>query len=553
MTNWIKSDVVVSSLTLFSRDGRMLVSVFKDETGEVRNFLPTSNSGLELSDENLAALTDLNEYSFAEFLESKKITLVTISKVFATSGRHVGYIEQILDLDRNFLARIKDRMKLETFFMKPGGPVVVASHPDFSLYPRTYFSDMTAKEKEPAFELNVRNVPYVFLIYPMTWGETSFHLGLGASKVEAKEVLQNVNYAFYTVVGAVILLLILTVFVASNWLLKPLYELVNAIQNFQEGDTPVEIPIKNETEVGLLTESFNDMSFRIHQARQELQKKITELEKTNDDLKETQAKLVHSAKMASLGQLVAGVAHELNNPIGFIYSNMAHLRDYSSRLLDFADIVEKDPKVAKKMRAEMEIDYIHDDLPKLITSCEDGAKRIKDIVLGLRTFSRLEEAKVKEVDIHEGLDNTLNLLAGEIKNRIQVHREYGEIPAVSCNPSQINQVFMNILSNAVQAIEGNGEIWLYTKVRDNFNGQRAVEISIQDSGKGMPKAVLEKIFDPFFTTKPVGQGTGLGLSISYGIIQNHGGEIQVETDPGVGTEFRITLPLRPPVGIAPSH
>jgi two-component system NtrC family sensor kinase len=178
----------------------------------------------------------------------------------------------------------------------------------------------------------------------------------------------------------------------------------------------------------------------------------------------------------------------------------------------------------------------------LISSCEDGARRTRDIVLGLRNFSRLEEAKLKEIDLHEALDNTLNLLSGELKNRIQVHKNYGKLPLVSCYASQINQVFMNILSNAAQAIEGSGNIWILTKSFSGQNGKEMVSISIQDSGKGMSSQVMEKIFDPFFSTKGVGQGTGLGLSISYGIIENHGGDIQVKSQLGIGTEFIITIP-----------
>ncbi len=542
-TPWMKSDFS-SSLTFFNRDGRMLISLFKDEAGDVRHFTPAPSSSIYLSDQNLQKLKQNNESLFAEFSDTGKLSLIVTAKAYAATGRHVGYIEQIIDLDKNFLNKLKERLKLELFFMRPEGQIVTASHADFSLYPKNYFVEYVNGQKEPFFDLNIRNNPYGFLIYPMNWGESKFFLGLGASKVEAREVLKNVNYAFYTVVGTVILLLIVTIVVTSNVVLKPLYELVDGIQNIHDSDKPVEIPIKNDTEIGLLTENFNEMSRRIIQARSELKNKISELETTNLDLKEAQAKLVHAAKMASLGQLVAGVAHELNNPIGFIYSNMAHLRDYANRLTQFAQIAEKSPEETAKKREELEIDYILDDLPKLIASCEDGARRIKDIVLGLRNFSRLEEAKLKEVDLHEGLDNTINLLSGETKNRIEIHKEYGDLSKVTCYASQINQVFMNILSNAVQAIDGSGHIWVKTSLGKDAKGVECACIKIQDSGKGIPAATLEKVFDPFFTTKTVGQGTGLGLSITYGIVQSHGGDIQVQSEVGKGTEFTILLPLR---------
>ena len=352
------------------------------------------------------------------------------------------------------------------------------------------------------------------------------------------------NYAFYSVVGAVIVFLIVTILIASRTILRPLSDLVEAIQNVQSSDRPLEIPIKSDTEIGLLTDSFNHMARNIVQARSDLKRKINKLELANQELKDTQAKLVHSSKMVSLGQLVAGVAHELNNPIGFIYSNMAHLQEYAQKLIQLAEVAEKDPVALQKLKGEYDIEYIKKDLPKLIASCQDGARRTRDIVLGLRNFSRLDEAKLKEVDINQALDETLNLLAGELKNRIQVHKDYGQIPVVMCFASQLNQVFMNVLSNAAQAIEGNGNIWLSTKSFKKQDQSQWVTVSVQDSGKGMPPAVVEKIFDPFFSTKPVGQGTGLGLSISYGIIQAHGGEIQVKSQEGIGTEFLIHVPVK---------
>src|SRR6185312_15702874 len=198
---------------------------------------------------------------------------------------------------------------------------------------------------------------------------------------------------------------------------------------------------------GLLAEGFNDLSRRTFESQKALKDKIQELEKANNEIRDTQAKLVHTAKMASLGQLVAGVAHELNNPIGFIYSNMSHLRDYSQKLVHLINVAEKSPAELKKEKEKADLAYIEKDLPKLISSCEDGARRTRDIVLGLRNFSRLEEAQLKEVDLSEAIDNTLNLLSGEIKNRIQIHKTYEPTPQILGYVSQINQVIMNILSN----------------------------------------------------------------------------------------------------------
>lgn len=542
---WLRQDFT-SSLTFFGRDARMIVSVFKDEKGEVRNFAPAGQA-VFLNNRYVEMFRNQKEVGSVEFTEQHKTSLLLISRVTNSAGKIVGYFEQIIDLDKGFMNRLKSRMKLEVMFFKESGQLMMASHPDFYLYKKDFFEPYFKPGRDPFFDLNIRAMPYGFLVAPLEWDSAKLFVALGASKSEAKEVLKNVNFAFVSVVVVIIGLLFITILVASNWVLKPLYELVEALQRFETTETSAEIPVKNDTEIGLLTASFNEMSRRISQARTDLKKKIFELEGANQELKDTQAKLVHSAKMISLGQLVAGVAHELNNPIGFISSNMTHLRDYSEKLVKLVETAETNPSALPAMKAELEYDYIVQDMPKLIASCEDGARRTKDIVLGLRNFSRLEEAKLKEIDIHESLDTTLNLLAGEIKNRVQIHKQYEPIPHVACYASQINQVLMNILSNALQAIEGPGHIWISTVVlRGTGDKNGKVQVSIQDSGKGMSAEVLEKIFDPFFTTKGVGQGTGLGLSISYGILQSHGGEIQVRSEVGVGTEFTVIIPVYPP-------
>lgn len=548
-SQWIKSENS-TSLTFFDREGQMLVSVFKDDKENVRSFVPGQDA-VFLSAKYMAQVKNQKEIALAEFGDNQKLNLILISRVTGASGRTVGFLEQIIDIDKVFVKKMKNRLKLEMIVYNDKGQVVVASHPDFYLYKKDFFKKYFKPGEDSFFDLNIRANPYGFLIYPINWGITKFYIALGASKSEAKAVLKNVNYAFMTVVGAVVLLLILTIVVTSNWVLKPLYDLVEALQSFESQEQAVTIPVKNDTEIGLLTESFNEMSKKIWQARSDLRKKITELEAANKELKETQTKLVHSAKMVSLGQLVAGVAHELNNPIGFIYSNMTHLKEYSEKLIQLAEVAEKNPEKLSGLKDEYEFDYIVKDLPKLVASCQDGARRTRDIVLGLRNFSRLEEAKLQEIDVQQSLDTTLNLLQGEIKNRIEIHRQYEPTPLVHCYASQINQVFMNILSNAVQAIEGPGHIWISTtalkEYKDSKDRRGWVQISIQDSGKGMSPDVMEKIFDPFFTTKGVGQGTGLGLSISYGIIQNHGGEIQARSEVGVGTEFIVIIPVFPPI------
>ena len=283
----------------------------------------------------------------------------------------------------------------------------------------------------------------------------------------------------------------------------------------------------------------------------DLEEKNRKLRQLYSDLKNAQLQLIQSEKMASLGQLVAGIAHELNNPISYIYANMKELENYIgaidrllkvlTRQANQPDFRERLEETLREIRRHYDLDFIQEDIGKLIRESIEGSQRVKQVVQNLRNFSRLDEAEFKAVDLHEGIESTLSLLRNEMKNRIAVHRQFGKLPEVFCHPGHLNQVFMNLLLNAVQAIEGKGNIWIRTELR----GEEVV-IEIRDDGRGIPPEVREKIFDPFFTTKPVGQGTGLGLSISYNIVKEHGGRIEVESAPGQGTTFRIFLPVQPP-------
>lgn len=278
----------------------------------------------------------------------------------------------------------------------------------------------------------------------------------------------------------------------------------------------------------------------------ELYKSYHEIQKTHQELKATQVQLLHSAKMSSLGQLVAGVAHELNNPLSFVYGNLHFLKEYANNVKEALQALvglnfshSEDLEKIKKLREEFSLDYILADLDEVVKGCYEGAQRAKEIVQDLRTFSRSDEAEAKRIDIHQTMNTTLKFLGKTYKNKITLHLDYGDIPKIECYAGQLNQVFMNILSNAADAIQGKGDVWISTRLLDEW-----VEIKIKDNGIGIPSEHLDKIFDPFFTTKEVGKGTGLGLSISYGIIQKHGGNIQVDSQVGVGTTVTIQLPMK---------
>ncbi|MDD5389197.1 MAG: ATP-binding protein [Gallionellaceae bacterium] len=266
-------------------------------------------------------------------------------------------------------------------------------------------------------------------------------------------------------------------------------------------------------------------------------------------LEEAHNQLLQSEKMASIGQLAAGVAHEINNPIGYVGSNLSTLRGYVDRLLNvlaaFEAIERELPEGAIRSRlavvkADADLSYLKSDIADLLTETGDGISRVRRIVQDLKDFSHADPGEWVLADLHKGLESTLNVVSNEIKYKANVVREYGEMPALRCLPAQLNQVFMNLLVNAAHAIDTQGTITIRTGV---WNDEAHVEIA--DTGKGIPAHQLTRIFDPFFTTKPVGVGTGLGLSISYGIIQKHSGRIEVESEPGKGTTFLICLPLSP--------
>ncbi|UXI69885.1 sensor histidine kinase [Tahibacter amnicola] len=283
-------------------------------------------------------------------------------------------------------------------------------------------------------------------------------------------------------------------------------------------------------------------------AEQALQQRNDELEALNQKLAGTQLQLLQSEKMASVGQLAAGVAHEINTPIGFIGSNLSGMKRYVEdifALLDDYGQIETSapPHLAQKLerrKTEIELDYLRDDVPQLLKESLDGIIQVAKIVKDLRDFSHLDEAEWQLTDVHQGLESTLNVIAHEIKDKIDVIRDYGQLPRIECLPFQLNQVFLNVLVNAVQALDGKGRITIRTRPEPD-----GIRITISDNGEGISPANIGRVFEPFFTTRPVGSGTGLGLSVAYSIVQTHGGTITIESEPGQGTTVTIRLPHKP--------
>lgn len=291
----------------------------------------------------------------------------------------------------------------------------------------------------------------------------------------------------------------------------------------------------------------------IRHAQEELETRLHELSVLNAKLEDAQNQLLQQDKMASIGQLAAGVAHEINNPVGFVSSNLKTLRQYASGLLalsgayEAARLAPGDAALASALdrkRREVEVDYLVDDLPQLLDECDDGLDRVKRIVLDLKGFSRVDHVDWQEADLNVGLQSTLNVVRHEVKNKADIKTQLPQLPLVTCLAGQLNQVFMNLIVNAAQAIGDLGTITVSSGVQDHW-----VWMQVTDTGCGISEAAQRRIFEPFYTTKEVGKGTGLGLSLSFSIVQKHGGNIQVHSAPGQGSAFRVWVPVGGPTSL----
>ncbi|NEO58757.1 MAG: HAMP domain-containing protein [Okeania sp. SIO3B5] len=573
----------LQEIFILTRSSRILVSSNSNKVGKYQPLVQYS--------EVTKSTTDYLISNFYRSAETGKPMITFAIPILSENGKQLGMFAAHLNLDR-IDSIIREQAGLgktaETYLVGNIGSslsrrnVFVSAQkfgseefPD-SINSQGINNAINGKNGQGLY-INYRGVPVIGVYRWLEYQDLAL-----LAEIEQTEAFAPARHlaSSILVIGLTLaLIMAIAMLLLGRQIVRPILAIAQTAKLVSAGDLTQKVPVITKNEIGFLAQTFNQMiqqlkssyqqlsdyshvlETKVEERTQELTKKNIALEQTLQKLKETQAQLIHNEKMVSLGQLVAGVAHEINNPVSFIYGNIEPARNYAEQLLDLLNLYhqyypEPGDEITEN-KEEIDLEFIQEDFPHLLGSMEEGSKRIKEIVLSLRKFSRHDESPQKQVDIHEGIDSTLLILQSRLKPKagfpkINIIKEYGNLPLVRCWAGQVNQVFLNIIANGIDALEMSWEqsnsqscsIQPYIKIQTKVINKDWIAIHITDNGMGIPEEVKNRIFDPFYTTKPVGKGTGLGLSLSYQIIvEKHQGKFYCNSVVGQGTEFAIELPI----------
>jgi len=516
----------IDGIAIYNHVGILLVSYQKDDQGNWRSFPNVDSSQTYyLPQDQLKKLKkDVPFYAIKTF--PKRKVMFSVFQHFARNGNIILEVSKNLNLTDFDL--IRSRRQVDLMLFDAHLKTVLSNWADA---PRNlnFYSDLL-KTNLGLVSKEINGEEKLLLSKRIKWGESDLILLAISPKQTWNEAIKEIRFYVMIILLSVTVVLILAVISVTSNIINPLRNLLSVTRKILYDKMPVQLEAGPYDEITSLSSAVVELSRNIHQAQDELLKKI-------EQLKAAQAQLVQSEKLNSLGLLVAGIAHEINNPIGFIYSNVKPLREH------FKKIEQALKEMPHGERLVQDLSLVFEDIPKLISSFEEGSMRIKKIVEGLRTFSRRSSDRSEIVAIKQLLESTLVLLSHEFKAReIKVNVDIVQDFTLQGNATELSQVLLNILMNGAQAIGTNGCIAIRV-YPERLGNRQAVAIAIQDSGPGISRDIQARIFEPFFTTKAPGEGTGLGLSISYGIIQKHEGKIFVNSVEGEGTTFTIVLPL----------
>jgi signal transduction histidine kinase len=538
-----------------------------------------------------------NKIYVANFPTGPYIAATASRPIYDSQNRLLGMIGSDIHLLKlsNFLNRLEVSQSGQVFLMERDGMLIASSGTEkpFTLVNQEihrlraidssnpviqtvaqHLQDsggLQAINQDTDFRLSIQGEQYFAEALPWRdeYGLDWLLITCMPEKAFTAKIDANTHTTIALCLGALVLASIMSVF-TSRWIARPILQLSRASEAMASGNLDQMVEKSRVRELNALSNSFNHTASQLHrsfaaleQSKAELEDRVeertVELKNTLMKLQHTQIQMIQSEKMSSLGQLVAGIAHEINNPVNFIHGNLDPVQEYTEDLLRIVQLYQRHyPNAAAEIETaaeEIDLEFLQEDLPKILNSMKLGTGRIRQIVLSLRNFSRMDESEFKAVDIHEGIDSTLLILQHRFKakseQRIKLTKDYGSLPLVECYAGQLNQVFMNVLVNALDALEENVKRTdekiqpSQITIRTSVVKEEWVEVAIADNGSGMPEAVRQRIFDPFFTTKPFGKGTGMGMSISYQIItEKHGGKLECYSTPGQGTEFVIQIPLQ---------